>query len=244
MDLAEVGHMDVASHRSLGNVSCISKNLGKLYCWTAHQHLSGPDNFLTQQPSHPLAGYFQIITALVQAHQEPPESILWGFLFLQPIYMNYPSSGFSVRREGQVVMMAALTEVRNFPNAATNRCPTVTTLALEGNTICYPGLLLVKNSLLLFFLSSFSFWSSFLPPLIPHFLSLLILLFFTLFLLFFHLLLRAGSFSEATLTIFQWNPFYFPSPSHLWCLIICILFFKIGLISSLLSQVSSAPKLH
>lgn len=32
MDLAEVGHMDVASHRNLGNVSCISKNLGKLYC--------------------------------------------------------------------------------------------------------------------------------------------------------------------------------------------------------------------
>ena len=31
MDLAEVGHMDVASHRNLGNVSCISKNLGKLY---------------------------------------------------------------------------------------------------------------------------------------------------------------------------------------------------------------------
>lgn len=243
MDLAEVGHMDVASHRSLGNVSCISKNLGKLYCWTAHQHLSGPDNFLTQQPSHPLAGYFQIITALVQAHQEPPESILQGFLFLQPIYLNYPSSGFSVRREGQVVMMAALTEVRNFPNAATNRCPTVTTLALEGNPICYPGLLLVKNSLLLFLLSSFSFWSSFLPPLIPHFLSLLILLSFTFF-LFFLLLLRAGSFSEATLTMFQWNPFHFPSPDHLWCLIICVLFLKIGLISSLLSQVSSAPKLH
>lgn len=242
MDLAEVGH--IASHRSLGNVSCISKNLGKLYCWTAHQHLSRPDNFLTQHPSHPLAGYFQIITALIQAHQEPPESILRGFLFLQPIYMNYPSSGFSVRREGQVVMVTALNRgKKNFPNAATNKCPTVTTLALEGNPICYPSLLLVKNSLFLFLLSSFSLWSSFLPPLVPHFLSLLILLFFTLF-LFFLLLLRAGSFSEATLTMFQWNPFHFPRPNHLWCLIVCILFFKIGLTSSLLSQVSSAPKLQ
>lgn len=34
----------------------------------------------------------------------------------------------------------------------------------------------------------------------------------------------------------QWNSFHFPSPNHLWCVIICILFFKI---SSLLSQVSS-----
>lgn len=131
-----------------------------------------------------MAGYFQIITARVQAHQEPTESILQGFLFLQAIYMNYPSSVFSMRREGQIVMVAVLTEVRSFPNVATNQCPTVTTLALEGE----PYLLsrppigqelpvpLLHLLLFLFVFFSFSSCSSFsLPPHFPllHTLSLL-----------------------------------------------------------------------
>lgn len=44
--------------------------------------------------------------------------------------------------------------------------------------------------------------------------------------------------------MFQRNSFHFPSPIHLWCLIVCILFFKNGLISSLLYQVSSVCHQH
>lgn len=216
--------MDVAGNRKLGNVNCISKNPGSC---VVGQFASICQDQATSWPNV-LHTHWAVIFRTSQLYSRYTRCPLSPYcqdpFSSSHLYLNSPSSLLS-RREGQVVTIAPYTEVRSeFPNAATDRCPTMTTLALKGKPVCYLGLLLVRILLvplppllvfLFLFLSSSSSSSFSLPPHSP--------------LLYPPSLLpppvRSWILFLVTFTIFQWNSFHYPSPSHLSWLIIGIPFF-------------------